>query len=109
MSEVLPKGGYGMSDQDILDVVEFLQTLVIDTDLYIDENAVFIGDGPDGDWINFHDPDDPEWVGTIAVENPWEPMHEARFGQPGTAPPCPVGLKAAATIRASRTSGSTPD
>ena len=98
-------GDYGMADQDIWDVVEFLETLVIDTDLYIAGNADFIGDevqgefnyteggsppcmtchGPDGNWINFHDPDEPEWVGTIAVENPWEFLHKGRIGQPGSA------------------------
>lgn len=100
-------GGYGMTDQDILDIVEFLQLLVIDTDFYIDENAVFIGNekqgefnytqgggpscvnchGPYGDCLNFGDPDDPEWVGTIAMHNSWELLHKGRIGQPGSGMP----------------------
>ncbi|MBD5803325.1 hypothetical protein AZOA_27610 [Azoarcus sp. Aa7] len=39
--------------------------------------------GFDGKALNFKTPDDPEFVGTIARENPWEFMHKARFGQPG--------------------------
>ena len=109
--ESLPNGhgytGCGMSDDDIRDVVEFVQTLVIDTDDYIDDAGVFMADvaqgeinftkvgsppcaaghGPDGTWFNFGDPDDPEWIGTHAVHNPWELMHKARFGQPGTGMP----------------------
>lgn len=39
--------------------------------------------GFDGKLINFHDPEDPEYVGTVAQKNPWEFLHKARFGQPG--------------------------
>ena len=107
----LPHGhgyaGYGMGDDDIRNVVEFVQTLVIDTDDYIDDAGVFMGDaargaynfttagspscvdchGPDGTTLNFGDPDDPEWLGTVAVGNPWELLHKARFGQPATDMP----------------------
>lgn len=99
---------YGLSDTDIADLVEFIQTLVIDTDLYVDAGAEFIGDagqgqtnyslgscnfchGDEGTAINFSTPDDPEWVGTIAVANPWELLHKIRFGYPGTAMPSWVG------------------
>jgi thiosulfate dehydrogenase len=97
---------YGMTDQDINDLVEFIQVGMIDTDLYIDGNDEFIGGdlmagemkytmagmcigchGPDGTAINFHDPDEPEWVGTIAVDNPWEFLHKVRYGNPGSAMP----------------------
>jgi len=100
---------YGMSDQDILDIVEFVQNYLIDTDLYIDTDGIFSGDeaqgqynftqgaggtlqctmchGPDGDWINFGTPELPEWVGTVADHNPWELMHKIRFGQPATSMP----------------------
>jgi mono/diheme cytochrome c family protein len=98
-------GIYGLSDADIDDVVEYLQTLLIDTDAYIDMDGVFFGDeaqgqmnyevtgmctdchGPDGTWINFGTPEDPEYVGTIAVDNPWELMHKVRVGQPGAPMP----------------------
>lgn len=39
--------------------------------------------GFDGKLINFHDEQEPEFIGTIARDNPWEFLHKARFGQPG--------------------------
>jgi thiosulfate dehydrogenase len=42
--------------------------------------------------INFHDPDDPEFVGNIAIDNPWEFIHKVRAGQPGTAMPSSIVL-----------------
>jgi len=102
-------GPIGWSDTDIDDVVEFLQTLLIDTDLYIDINGDFIGDeaqgqmnydgpgqcgdchGPDGTWINFGTPENPEWVGTVASHNPWEFIHKVRIGQPAAPMPSWIG------------------
>ncbi len=96
---------YGLSDQDVWDLVQFVQDLVIDTDTYIDGDDQFLGDpvqgeinytnsppgstacsnchGLDGTAINFGAPDDPAWVGTVAVRNPGELLHKIRFGQPG--------------------------
>jgi mono/diheme cytochrome c family protein len=100
-------GNIGLSDSDVNDIVEFLQTLLIDTDTLIDANGVFIGDanqgqliytgsgacmlchGADGTTLNFGSPEDPEWVGTVAVENPWEFQHKMRIGQPGADPEMP--------------------
>jgi thiosulfate dehydrogenase len=39
--------------------------------------------GYDGKEMNFSDEDEPEFVGTVAVDNPWEALHKIRFGQPG--------------------------
>ena len=39
--------------------------------------------GPQGTGINFGDESEPEYLGTIAADNPWEFVHKARFGQPG--------------------------
>ena len=39
--------------------------------------------GFDGKQINFHDEKKPEYIGTIARDNPWEFLHKSRFGQPG--------------------------
>ncbi|MEK6753707.1 MAG: c-type cytochrome [Chloroflexota bacterium] len=39
--------------------------------------------GPNGTAINFDNDSAPEYQGTIAVDNPWEFVHKARFGQPG--------------------------
>jgi thiosulfate dehydrogenase len=100
-------GAYGLSDTDIWDLVEFMRSLVIDTDTYIDGSALFLGDpvqgqvdyefggsveciachGFDGTAINFGTPTAPEWVGTVAVRNPWEMLHKTRIGQPGSPMP----------------------
>ncbi len=48
--------------------------------------------GEDGLAINFHDPDDPEYVGTVASGNPWEFIHKVRAGQPGSDPPMFSGM-----------------
>ncbi|MCP3902430.1 MAG: hypothetical protein GY715_02245 [Planctomycetes bacterium] len=106
----IPNGhGFGafMSDDDIDDVVEFVQDYVIDTDSYIDA-GVFTGDvaegrlgyknfggfyacaqchGDDGTEINFGTPGDPVYLEDIATGNPWEFLHKARIGQPGTGMP----------------------
>jgi thiosulfate dehydrogenase len=39
--------------------------------------------GFDGKVMNFGSDDDPEYVGTVASDNPWEALHKIRFGQPG--------------------------
>ncbi len=45
--------------------------------------------GPDGRNINFGDDEEPEYVGTVAQENPQEFLHKDRFGQPGSDPEMP--------------------
>lgn len=39
--------------------------------------------GKDGRKINFKDDDNPEYLGTVAVKNPWEGIHKIRYGHPG--------------------------
>ena len=39
--------------------------------------------GFDGKTLNFGDAKAPEYVGTLAQENPWEALHKIRNGQPG--------------------------
>ncbi len=98
-------GNIGLTDLDTWDLVDFLLIELLDTDLYIGPFNNFIGNETQGDWnfnhhgmcwschgadgteINFGTPEDPIWVGTVASENPWEFLHKARFGQPGTAMP----------------------
>ncbi len=48
--------------------------------------------GADGTQINFGDDEEPEYVGTIALGNPWEFFHKVRFGQPGTQMPSAILL-----------------
>ncbi|MCH8150154.1 MAG: hypothetical protein IH987_19615 [Planctomycetes bacterium] len=96
-----------MSNQDVWDLVEFLQSLTIDTDEFIDQTGIFLGDealgavnyasggaasctvchGPDGTQINFGSQGELEWVGTVADENPWKLLHKIRFGPPGSNMP----------------------
>lgn len=44
--------------------------------------------GFDGRAINFKTDDNPEFIGTVGSENPWEVIHKIRNGQPGQ--PMPV-------------------
>ncbi len=39
--------------------------------------------GFDGKELNFKTPEKPEYIGTLALKNPWEFIHKTRFGQPG--------------------------
>ncbi len=48
--------------------------------------------GADGTNLNFGSDDDPEYVGTIATDNPWEFLHKVRVGQPGSSPPMPSAI-----------------
>ncbi|MBI4267669.1 MAG: c-type cytochrome [Chloroflexi bacterium] len=45
--------------------------------------------GTDGKLLNFGSEAEPEFPGTIAVDNPWEFLHKVRFGNPGA--PMPAG------------------
>ena len=73
----------------------------IDVDLYIDRaSKTSIGDlsnggriylstctkchGNDGKDINFKDEKTPEYIGTVAKRNPWETLHNIRWGHPVT-------------------------
>jgi len=102
-------GALGLNDYDIRDLVAFLQTQVIDTNTYIDTNGLFVGDadwgqvyyemegganercvdchGFNGTQRNFGSIPGPEWVGTIAGEDPARLLHKIRFGSPGTPMP----------------------
>ncbi len=102
---------YGLTDANIWDLVDFLKKYTIDTDTYIDGDAAFIGNAVVGEAYydnstggllrcaachdefspphpykgtnyNFGTAGDPEWIGTMAVDNPWELLHKIRFGQP---------------------------
>lgn len=39
--------------------------------------------GQDGALLNFGTAQEPEYLGDLASDNPWEVLHKARFGQPG--------------------------
>jgi thiosulfate dehydrogenase len=103
-------GTAGLSDANIWDLVKFIKEGLIDTNTIIDfTTKTFLGTaatgqplytnnigantactlchGADGQTINFKTPPEQEFVGTIAVDNPWELQHKIRFGQPGSAMP----------------------
>lgn len=48
--------------------------------------------GDDGRNLNFKTDDDPEYVGTVATNNPWELLHKIRNGQPGSRMPMGPGM-----------------
>jgi thiosulfate dehydrogenase len=39
--------------------------------------------GFEGKDMNFGSTEEPEYVGTVCSDNPWEALHKIRFGQPG--------------------------
>lgn len=43
--------------------------------------------GVDGQTFNFGTETAPEYLHELSIENPWEVLHKARFGQPATAMP----------------------
>ncbi len=46
--------------------------------------------GADGKQLNFGSTTAPEYVGTLAADNPWEFTHKVRSGQPGTSMPSAI-------------------
>ena len=43
--------------------------------------------GLSGDALNFGSAMDPEYVGTIAAQDPWKFIHKVRFAHPGSPMP----------------------
>ncbi|MBI4825790.1 MAG: cytochrome c [Nitrospirae bacterium] len=96
---------YVMDYDAINNLALFLKEGLIDDRVYIDSKtkAPFNADpkngkvlyekmclkchGSDGTELNFGTDQSPEYVGTIAVSNPWELVHKIRFGQPGSIMP----------------------
>lgn len=94
---------YGMTDEDLWDVVRMTLEDVVLTDLYIDDNGLFrpvaaagaaayndscsTCHGIDGDVINFGTDEAPEYIGALARRNPWEFLHKTRFGHPASPMP----------------------
>ncbi len=111
-SDTAPNGhgmaAYGLTDRDIWDLTRFLLEFQVDTDDFIDEAGQFYADPLDGQMdflnvcaschglqgrnINFGTPEDPEYIGTVATQNPWEFLHKVRAGQPGHPMPSFINL-----------------
>ncbi len=99
-----------LSERDVWDVVKFIKEGIIDETPYIDDasgtpigadvtrGGVLFGavcaacHGSDGKQLNFGDQAEPEYVGTVATDNPWEFLHKVRFGQPGTVMPSAIRM-----------------
>jgi len=97
-----------LAANDIADLALFIKMGLVDTTKFTNnEGAVQGGDaragsrtfrrtcaqschGGAGTAINFGNTDDPEFVGTIAADNPWEFIHKVRNGQPGTRMPSAI-------------------
>ncbi len=95
---------------DIADLANFLKYGVVDMAKYVDYatkkpigadaargksayNKLCAGcHGPDGKNLNFGDASKPEYVGTVAKDNPQEFLHKTWVGQPGSQPPMPSAL-----------------
>jgi thiosulfate dehydrogenase len=89
-------------------LVAFVQEGLTDLTPYVNDDKTTNGDadngntlydqscamchGQDGTNINFHDADDPVYIGELANDNPWEFYHKTAFGQPGTSMPSGVNL-----------------
>lgn len=95
---------------DIADLANFLKHGLVDMTKYVDYAAKKpIGadaargksaydrlcagcHGADGKKLNFGDASKPEYVGTLAKDNPQEFLHKTWVGQPGSQPPMPSAL-----------------
>lgn len=98
-----------MGDASINDLALFLKDGLVDVAPFIDEDKAAVGGdnangevlyastcavchGDDGRDVNFGDDEEPEYVATIAIDNPWEFIHKVRAGQPGTRMPSAIDL-----------------
>ena len=94
-----------IDDTSINNLASFLKEGLVDMSQYIDQSTkkpkrgdaargrvLYDGScaschGADGTAMNFGSEAAPEYVGTLAKDNPWEFTHKIRAGQPGTAMP----------------------
>lgn len=93
-------GSYGLSDTDLWDLTKMSLEGTLETSNVIQSGGAFLGNaefggayytfactschGDLGTQLNFGNANDPEYVGTVAQENPWELLHRIRFGVPET-------------------------
>lgn len=97
-----------LKQEHLLMLVDFLKEGLFDTAAYINDdktlnggnaehgkelfgNVCILCHGENGKDLNFGDESEPEYVGTIATDNPWELWHKVSYGQPGTR--MPSGLR----------------
>jgi thiosulfate dehydrogenase len=95
-----------MGEQDLTDLALFMSQAQLDTAELVNADNTVKGDatagktqyekvcinchGPEGNAINFASIEEPEFVGHLAADNPWEFIHKVRFGQPGWPMPSAI-------------------
>ena len=89
-----------MNEQALIDLAWFISRDLIDYSNLVGEDKTSLSTngstgeqlfqetcslchGVDGTLINFGSSEEPEYLGDLASDNPWEVLHKARFGQPG--------------------------
>lgn len=100
-----------LGEDQIANLVTFIQDGLVDYGPYIDSDTkaivgadidhgegLFTGlclgcHGSDGQTLNFGSEDEPEYLGDLARDNPWEAFHKARYGHPGSDPVMPSTLQ----------------
>ncbi len=98
-----------LNDSQIQALVSFLQSEKLVAGDFINPDGTVIGGdavkgseffnfncamchGDDGTALNFGDANEPEFVGTVAADNPWEFLHKAQYGHPGAIMPSGVNM-----------------
>ena len=97
-----------VGDENMAALVAFIQTGLVDVTPYIapDTKRILGGDiehggvlfrntcaachGPQGQKMDLGHEKQPQYLGHVARDNPWEFIHKVRFGQPGTTMPAAV-------------------
>ena len=100
----------GVMDEVAFDaLVTFISQEMVDLSGYVNSDKTVSGDpdsgrslfnnacakchGTDGKEFNFGTEDEPIYVGTLAIDNPWEVFHKTAHGQPGAPMPGAVALE----------------
>jgi thiosulfate dehydrogenase len=98
-----------MGDAQVAMMVAFLQSEKIDSPAFVNADKTVTGGdaehgkqvfefycstchGEDGRTHNFGDAAEPEFVGTVAADNPWEFVHKVNYGNPATIMPSGVNM-----------------
>ena len=95
-----------LDEHDLNDLTLFITQALVDGDELVNSDKSSKGDvtagksryeevcikchGPDGNAINFAALNEPEFLGHLAPDNPWEFIHKVRFGQPGWPMPSAI-------------------